>query len=423
VASRLRQFLVHAGITLLALAAALFAFSFFGGTDLALGPLVLRAQRGSTYPLAAPASSKLAASPVAAASLPPLTGRPRNVILFIGDGMGVGHVSAAGLLLDSPGAPIAMTSLAELGLMQTWAANNLATDSAASGTAIATGFKTNRKLVGKLADGRAVRNIFEAARVRGLATGIITTSGLVDATPACFTAHVDSRDDFDSILEQMLASGTEILVGGDFSYYRKARHHRRYQEMLADLESLAARRGYTVVRDREALASCEPPLVGLFPPRPQGPPAHGPPLAVTLRRAVELLGNDPEGFMLLVESEVIDETGHVNDIAGSMAALRELDEAVATALELTRGRDDTLVIVTADHDTGTLALVDGDYAEGRTVVRWATGEHSAQWVPVFASGPGSGLFAGLLDNTDLSPRIARLLGLETLPRLAEERAD
>jgi alkaline phosphatase len=122
---------------------------------------------------------------------------------------------------------------------------------------------------------------------------------------------------------------------------------------------------------------------------------------------------------MVVESEITDEAGHDNDIAGVMEGMRELDAAVALALQLAAADEETLVIVTADHDTGTLALVDGEYDTGRAIVRWASGEHSAQSVPLFASGPGSTLFAGVLDNTDIGVRVAALLGLHGLPGLAE----
>ena len=160
-------------------------------------------------------------------------------------------------------------------------------------------------------------------------------------------------------------------------------------------------------------------MLALFPPRPGGDNSHGPPLAETALRAIELLREDPEGFLLLVECEITDEFGHLNNIEEVMNGMRELNAAVAAVLETTEGDGETLVVVTADHDTGTLAVVDGDYEEGRATVRWATGQHSSQWLPLFAFGPGAERFTGVLDNTEVGKLIAQALGLEPFPQMAD----
>ncbi len=149
------------------------------------------------------------------------------------------------------------------------------------------------------------------------------------------------------------------------------------------------------------------------------PIQHGPPLADSTTRALDLIGAAPSGFLLVVESEVIDEAAHANDLAETMLGMRELEDAVARVLEWIAGRDDTLVLVLADHETGGPHLLEGEYARGRVAVRWAHNYHSSQLVPVFAFGPGAQHFGGVVANTDIAPRLAALLGLEVLPRLAE----
>jgi alkaline phosphatase len=418
----LRPFFLGLMSAFVLVAALLALFARFGGIELALGNVVLRSQLGTEAALEAPAPGQ---PPMA----PPLTipdesaPRPKNVILFIGDGMGIGAVSAATALLDGPGGELKMMGTPHVGLMRTWAADDLVTDSAASGTAMATGHKTNRKMVGMLPDGKPVRNLFELARDNGYASGAVTTSGLVDATPASFTAHEAHRDNFDSILEQMLDSGTEVLIGGTWTKKDKVRRNARYNELLSDLEALGSSHGYTVLSDPEAMTDAPAPLLAVFPPRQDAKEAHGPPLEVSTLRAIELLASDPEGFILLVECEVTDSKGHDNDIAGTMAGVRELDRAVAVALDFIRGRNDTLILVTADHDTGGLALVDAEYADGRALVRWATGEHSTQWVPFFAFGPGAEYFSGVFDNTWVPQWLAELLDLGKLPQMAENVMD
>jgi alkaline phosphatase len=420
--SRIFSSTVHVLIVLTVLAVALGVFSLFGGTDLAIGNLVLRAQRGADVELSPPPAGAPGPAPWDEARMAEGP-RPRNVILFVGDGMGLGHHSAASSLLHGPGGLMAMAATPHVGLMRTWCANDINTDSAASGTAMATGFKTHRKMVGVLPDGRPVRNLFEVARERGLATGVITTTGLVDATPACFTAHERHRDTYHEILVQMLDSETDLMLGGDWTRKKKARRNRQYMEMVGDIERLGGEHGYAVVRDPKAVGAAQLPLLGLFPPRPGTPADYGPQLAVSTGRALELLAADADGFVLVIENETTDELAHDNDIRRTMDGMRELDEAVSVALDFAATRGDTLVLVTADHDTGTLALVEGKYADGRAVVRWASGEHSSQWVPFFAFGPGAELFGGVFDNSWLPQWLARLLDLPTLPNLAENHLD
>ncbi|MFV2074067.1 MAG: alkaline phosphatase [Thermoanaerobaculales bacterium] len=406
-------------IILLPLAVGLVVVLSLGGFEVSVGDLVLRVQRGASYPLEKPPTSALAANTPTEATGADPDARPRNVILFIGDGLGVGHISTASALLHGPAGALAMEGTPFIGLMRTWATNNLVPDSAAAGTAMATGFKTRKKAVGVLADGRVVRNLFEAARAHGLATGVVTTSGLADATPACFTSHVASRDDYGEILQQTLDSGTEVLIGGDWARKSKARQQPRYLDLVARAEELGSARGFTVIRDPDNLESVTGPLLALFPVRGGSANDYGPPLELSTRHALRLLGEAPQGFVLMIESEVTDESAHDNDIATVMDGVRELDRAVALALELSAARGDTLVLVTADHGTGGLTVTDGRYERGRATIRWVSDYHTAEWVPLFAFGPGAEAFTGVFDNTELAPRIARLLDLEPLPKLAE----
>ncbi len=423
-ASRTGQFFSHVLVIVFVIGLALAVFSRFGGHELAIGNLILRTQTGTSYPLKSPPPAALSAPPSSgtdeSSSLEP---RPKNVIMIIGDGMGVGIVSAASALLEKPGANLAMTETPFVGLMSTWASNNLSPDSASTATSMATGFKTRTKAIGELEDGRKVRNLFEAARERGLATGVVTTSALVDATPAAFLAHTESRNDYDTIFEQIIASGTDVLIGGDWSARKKAQRNNRYMELIENAEVMGAEHGYMVTRDPAALETASTPLLALFPPRPTERLQHGPSLALATRHAFRLLRESPDGFLLLVESELIDEAAHDNDISRVMAGMRELDDAVATALELSVLSGDTLVVVAADHDTGGVGLVDGDYSNGRAIARWAHDYHTSTFVPVFSFGPGAASFTGVFDNTTFGPKIARLLGLEPLPQLADFSAN
>jgi alkaline phosphatase len=272
-------------------------------------------------------------------------------------------------------------------------------------------------VVSLLDDGTRPTTLLEAAAARGMATGVITTSGLVDATPAAFTSHAESRYAYGEILEQMVGSHFDILIGGDWSRSARAMADEHYRKLVDGLEEVAAER-WTVVRDEAALAAAEPPLIALLPPRSGNPAAHGPELAITVARALELLTRDPEGFVLIVENEDTDEAAHGNRIDDVVAGVRELDTTARLVLELAEERGDILVLVTADHDTGGLGVVDGAYDEGVARVRWATNGHTAQWVPLLAAGPRSEVFGGILDNSEVGRRIAHLLGFEEFPNAA-----
>jgi alkaline phosphatase len=347
--------------------------------------------------------------------VPPATDlAPRSIILVIGDGMGLGHLSAVSVLVRGPAGRLAVERAPVVGLVRTWAADTLVTDSAAAASAMATGLKTPESAVSQQPDGSTPITLLEAAAAAGMATGVVTTAGLADATPAAFLAHAGHREEYRTILEQLLASNATVLIGGDWRRSAKAARQPDYLELERDAEAVAGAR-FTVVRDASALASAPAPLLALLPARPGSRSAHGPPLAESTRRALELLGDRAAGFLLVVENEETDEAAHDNDVDATVAALAELDEALRVILEYAAARSDTLVVVTADHDTAGLAITHGDFNEGAAKLGWLDDGHLNTWVPLFAFGPGAGRFAGVLDNTEIGRRIAELLGFEGFP--------
>lgn len=339
---------------------------------------------------------------------------PRSIILVIGDGMGLGHLSAVSALVRGPAGGLAVERAPVVGLVKTWAADTLVTDSAAAASAMATGLKTPKKAVSQQPDGSAPRTLLEEAAEIGMATGVVTTAGLADATPAAFLAHAPHRDQYRTILEQLFSSNATVLIGGDWRRSVKAARQPDYLELVRDAESVAGAR-FTVVRDAAALATAPAPLLALLPARPESRSAHGPPLAESTRRALELLGDRAAGFLLVVEQEETDESAHDHDLDAVVAAMTELDEALQVILEHAAARGDTLVVVTADHETAGLAIIDGDLDEGTAALRWLDHDHLNTWVPLFAFGPGAPRFAGVYDNTEIGRRIAELLGLDGFP--------
>lgn len=347
-------------------------------------------------------------------------GGVRSVILFVGDGMGVTHVAAASQIRGGTGRTLAMESMPVTGLMKHHCADRLVTDSAASASAMATGHKTPYRMLSQTREGTPLRTIAESAIARDMSVGVITSTFLFDATGAAFLAHRATRYDFASIMDQMLLSGAHVLIGGDGGLLlngapESGELSREDREYFSELPERASQLGWTVALDQEpASISLSPDerLLALYPVRAgRSPDVFGPRLRESLRPALAHLGADDDGFFLVVESEDVDEGAHANDMARTMDGVFELDDALRVALAYARSRDDTLVVVTADHETGGLTVA-GRHSDGTLDARWSTDGHSIEWVPIFAEGPGAERFAGVRDNTEIATILAELLGLE-----------
>ena len=335
-------------------------------------------------------------------------GGPRNVILMIGDGMGFEQVRAAGLYAHGREGGLAMESLPHRAEMTTHpaAGARVVTDSAASGTALATGRKADLGAVSvaKPGDGRDLRTALEAFRDRGARTGLVTTTYLTHATPACFGAHAAKRDMTEEIAADYLrGSRPNVLMGGV-----------REEGRGVTVEAAEAA-GYAVVTTREAMEALDPAaeyVAGLF-GEGHMPYEHDyatgthaaydtlPHLSEMTRAALKVLGRGGEGFFLMVEGGRIDHAGHANHLERNVFETLEFDRAVAVVLEWARGRRDTLVLVTADHECGGLRILEARGKGRMPAVEWATGGHTGVAVPLWAGGAGAKAVAGRLDNTDL----------------------
>ncbi len=382
----------------------------------------------------------------------------RNVILFIGDGMGQAHRFAGQLLAAGRDGRLAMDRLPVLGQMNTMCADptTFVTDSAAAASAIATGVKTLNGCVAIDPNGARCTTVLEAAKQSGRSVGLVSTCQITDATPAAFAAHVPLRASQSEIARQYIEeTGVDVILGGG------AAHWYPYGERLPDSMRLTAsrrgigsagnlveeaqRRGYDVVTDAASLAQTvawraktDPaPLLGLFAgdelfvQSTEGlgglydPPVS---LAEMTSAAIDVLSRNPEGFFLMVEESAIDRMAHHNNAALTLKGVLELDRAVQVALAFAERSPDTLVIVTADHECGGMAVAgsldqpypyepggglldtllageDGPFpvadAEYGFVVGWATTGHTSAPVPVTAIGPGSEGVQGFIENTDL----------------------
>ncbi len=344
--------------------------------------------------------------------------RPRNIILFIGDGMGAAHRQAARL---AAGGELAMDRLPVRGLLHTGSANSAVTDSAAAATAMATGVKTDNARIGMSPDRGALTTILEKARQQGKSVGLITNTKVTHATPASFAAHVPDRAMFTAIAGQMAAAWIDVLLGGgedDFLPTSASGCHpgkgdrTDHRNLIEEMREA----GYAYVCRPEEFAALQPAktgkLLGLFSDDSMERP-FAPTLADMTAKALAILGKDPEGFFLMVEGGQIDWAGHDNDAANAIGDTLDLDRAVALAAGFAARDGRTLLIVTADHETGGMAVSgqptgrkdqDGPFraADSSTFyVTWETRQHTGLPVPVTASGPGSAPLQGEHENTFL----------------------
>jgi len=338
----------------------------------------------------------LAALLLAATAAP----HPKNVILLIADGTGPAHMTVAKQLR---GEQFRIGTMPVVGLATTQCADRAVTDSAAGATALATGFKTNYETLSlDPKTGVALETVLERAEKAGKATGLVTTAYFWDATPAAFAAHAKHRHD-PGIDRQILSSGVDIVAGSGLEDFQK-------DKVSPELEKIAADTGFTVIATRAQLdASKGTKLLAVFPWQARNVDAPEAPLPVLAKWAIDHLADNPHGFFLMIEHEGTDSSSHQNQTPDVRKSLISFDEAVGVALDFAQKRGDTLVVVTADHETGGLRLTETKQLF-RQRLEWSTTDHTATAVHVFAYGPGSAAFAGFQDNTDVGKKLLGAVG-------------
>ena len=335
------------------------------------------------------AASVSAVLPLSAAAAQPQQPDPPRVILLIADGTGIAHWTV-GML---EGGQAVLRSFPVVGLVDTRNVDGRITDSGAAATAYAAGLLTYNQSIGMSPDTLPVASILELAAERGLATGLVATSSIVHATPASFAAHVPNRYEYEAIAAQIANSGLDVVLGGGRKFFDpSAREDGRDfltpigqgRQWVTSAEDLVAE------TDRGTLR-----MVGLFAETAMESADRGrsPTLAQMTRASLAALDRDPDGFVLMVEASQIDWLGHDNEPWERMAAeVLDCGETIQAVLEYVSGRAGALLVVTADHETGGLTVVDDD---GAWAVSYAAGGHTAELVPLFASGAGSERLGGV----------------------------
>ena len=343
-----------------------------------------------------------------------LTARPKvkNVIFMIGDGMGIAAVTS--VYFQNDGQPLAMQRATNGGVILTWSSSSKVTDSAAASTAMACGVKTNNGAIGVDSKKNPVESILIKASKAGMATGLVVTESITGATPAGFIAHDPSRQNAELIAESFLNSGINLFIGGGSQSFNKRKDGR-------DLISEMTDKGYKMTDSFSDVLSYSGNKLGalLAPSKLDKAADRGDYLPDATAKSLELLKKaSRKGFFVMIEGSLIDGGGHGNDINMVVSETKDFDKAVGKAFDFADKNPGTLVIVTADHETGGLTLAAAKNDDEQHAITpgiaygFSTKGHTATMVPLLAYGTGAEYFGGIKDNTELPKLIASLLGLQ-----------
>jgi len=340
-------------------------------------------------------------------SIPP-SSKVKNIILLIGDGMGLTQISAG---MYSQGNKTALERFPIVGLHKSHASNKLVTDSAAGATAFACGIKTYNGAIGVDQDTMAVETILEKASKQGKKTGLVASSTIVHATPASFFSHNKSRKNYYEIADDLAKSSVDFFIGGGKQYFTQRDENRKdlYVELRAKgfnvsdfFEQELGLYKPDVTKKYGFLTSNKDPL-----PVSQGRDY----LPLASKMAIDyLVASEESGFFLMIEGSQIDWGGHANDAEYVVSEFIEFDKIIGSVLDFAEKDGETLVIVTADHETGGLAIQPESTMDSLQFAFTST-YHTGTMIPVFAYGPEASRFAGIYENTKIYTKMMKALNL------------
>ena len=362
----------------------------------------------------------------------------KNVIYLIGDGMGFGAVTS---LLLSEDEMTGFEQASVIGLSETCSANNYVTDSAAGGTALATGTRTNNGFVGADPEGNQLTSVLRKAQAMGKKTGIVVNTTLTEATPAAFYAGVTSRKMVFDIAKQFTESNVDVAIGGGLDHFIA-------RPDSLDLTATLIEKGYDVFLNWETvLGTDSEKFVGILPlydlhrreeNNGTASAAEGQEVCLAAQlaslnedvnathlseptvylekatvKALDILSrNNKDGFFLMIESAIIDGYGHNNDSDGMIVEMKEFNRTLQNMIDYVNNNPETLLVVTADHETGGTGVYYNGHNpgnEGPVKLKFSTSGHTGTIVPIFAYGPGAENFAGLMKNIDVPKKIEALM--------------
>lgn len=327
--------------------------------------------------------------------------KPKNIILLIGDGMGLAQIYAG---YTANKGQLSLFNIPTQGLSITKSSDSYITDSAAGGTAMATGHKTNNRFIGVDEIGKPLKLITQQLAKKNYKTAIISAGNITDATPAAFYAHQPERTYSEPIAYDFLSNPSDILIGGGLKEF-KARKDGK------DLTQLLIEKGYSfsdkfssldTIKNAKIVVLDDAAVVSINDGR-------GDFLAKSLAKATNTFSKTKNPFFIMAEGAQIDHGGHKNDLEYVVREMLDFDQLIGKAMEFVDKNPETLLIVTADHETGGLSLIDGSITKGYVQGSFSTNDHTAVPVPVFAYGPGAQNFSGVYQNTEIYTKIMEAL--------------
>jgi len=327
--------------------------------------------------------------------------KPKNIILLIGDGMGVSQVFAG---LTANQGSLFLENCKHIGFSKTQSADNYITDSAAGGTALSCGIKTYNGAIGVTTDTIPVKNILEESEEKGLATGLVSTSAITHATPASFIAHQANRGMYEEIAADFLKTDIDVFIGGGIGHFIARKDGRNLINELRD-------KGYTFENDLKKIKGIKKGKLAALTAQVHNPrlAERGDMLPISTQTAINILSKNEQGFFLMVEGSQIDWGGHAASTIYIVEDMLDFDKAIGNAIKFAAKDGETLVIVTSDHETGGMALTNGNVSNGIVEAAYPTGGHTGVMVPVFSYGPGAEEFTGIMDNTEIHAKMKKLL--------------
>jgi len=328
---------------------------------------------------------------------------PKNIILLIGDGMGVNYVTTSVLSLENDQFLRFTTS----GFSVTCSADNLITDSAAGGTALSAGARTNNGVISQDPSLKNLKTVVEYAEEKGLSTGVISTSSITHATPASFYAHVESRKMENEIAEFLPESGVDVAIGAGNNFFLPAGKGGERTDGKNIVDVLTGK-GYKYFNDIKALESYsgDDKIISLLAPKSlEVATKRDYTLGQLTKVGLDHLSKSENGFFLMVEGSQIDWGGHANDQGYATGELKDFNTAIKEALDFAEKDGNTLVIVTADHETGGMSIIEGNLDGTGIEMGWTTKHHTPGMVPIFSYGPGSEYLTGIKQNFQIGQYI------------------
>lgn len=326
----------------------------------------------------------------------------KNVILMIGDGMSLMHVYTA---WAANRGKLWLENAQTTGLSKTWAVKKLVTDSGSGGTSLATGVKTVYHAVGVDPEGKPLTSLVDVAKELGKDAGMAVTCRLWDATPCDFCCHNIDRDKEEELVGDYPTSGVDFVFGGGAQKFTKRKDGR---DIFKELQ----KKGYHVSRTLDDFFAYDKNSRIFAVPYDKDTPLpdeRGDLLARASMKGISLMNQNKNGFFMMIEGSQLDDYGHFNQLDLLMKETLDFDQTVGEVMKWAAKDGETLVVVTADHETGGLTLVNGNKDEGRVECCFSTKDHSGAMVPVYAFGPGAENFTGIFENTDVFKKIKKLM--------------